>query len=534
MRRSIRDLGIAGIVLAAIVGGQLPVVARAASNGAARPPNIVVLMTDDQTAASIPYMPNVSKMLVSRGTRFEDHFVSYPLCCPARATYLTGQYSHNHHVTYNQGLSGGYQSFFGRRRVVPAALQQAGYTTIHIGKYLNGYGLDAPRVVPPGWDDWQATVDPTTYQYHGFTLNQNGRLHRFDRHEYQTNVEARLGALAIRREARARRPFFLDLAFLAPHAVERETSGVDPVDARAAGRSRGRYGIRYPVPERRDRGRFDQVPLPDSGAFDEADVSDKPPGIQVRPELTPREIRVIVRNYHLRLETLMSVDRAVARIVRALHETRHLRDTYIVLVSDNGYFHGQHRIPFGKYLPYEPSIRVPLVVRGPHVRQGAAVEALTSDVDLPATILRLAGARAPRPLDGRSLVPLFRGHRQPRPRSAVLIESGANDVGAPVYSGLRTRHYKYVEYTDGAASCTTCGAIPESSRTSPVQLLCAACSDASRPASPARGRVGVERARDRALPSPSCPTTRSPSSSVPRSPPTSSTTALVPTTPSAG
>jgi arylsulfatase A-like enzyme len=437
------------MLLAGAAVGTTEVAGARASNG---PPSIVVLMTDDQTAASLAFMPNVRRLLVDHGTTFTDYFAAYPLCCPARATYFTGQYSHNHHVTYNAGLTGGYQAFRGRRRVVPAALQRAGYTTVHIGKYLNGYGMLHPRAVPPGWDDWQGTVDPSTYQYYGFTLNQNGRLHTFGPRDYQTDVESRLAALAIRRESRRHHPFFIDVAFLAPHAVERETSGLEPFDqrdARAAGTPRHRHGIRYPVPQRRDRGSFDGVPLPNVPAFDERDVSDKPSDIQARPLFTPAEWTEIVRNYHLRLETLQSVDRGVVRIMHALTQSHHLRDTYVVLVSDNGFFHGEHRVPFGKYLPYEPSIRVPLVIRGPHVREGVRSDALAEDVDLPATLLDIARARPPRRPDGRSLVPILRGERAARPRRAVLLETGANDIGAPVYEGLRTRRYKYIEYDDG-------------------------------------------------------------------------------------
>jgi arylsulfatase A-like enzyme len=447
--RRLIDIGVVGALLAGSVAFPVPAAARLRDAGRSTRPNIVVLMTDDQTAASVQFMPEVTRLLAGKGTTFENHFASYPLCCPARTTYLTGQYAHNHHVAYNDAPTGGYTAFRGRRRIVPAALQRAGYTTVHIGKYLNGYGLLHPTDVPFGWDDWQATVDPSTYRYYGFTLNQNGRLHHVAPNEYQTDVETRLASLAIRREARAGHPFFLDVAFLAPHAVARETSGLDPVDERAVGPGRHRHGIRFPVPQRRDRSRFDNEPLPDAEGFDEPDVTDKPANIQVRPLFTALELASIVRNYHLRLETLLAVDRGVARIVHALTETHHLRDTYVILVSDNGYFHGEHRIPFGKYLPYEPSIRVPLVVRGPHVLEGVRTDALTSDVDLPATILDVAHARAPRRLDGRSLVPLLRGRHFRHPRRAVLLESGANPVGAPVYVGLRTRRYKYVEYLTG-------------------------------------------------------------------------------------
>ena len=133
--------------------------------------------------------------------------------------------------------------------VFPAALRRAGYTTIHIGKYLNGYGLLHPHDVPPGWDDWHGSIDPSTYHYYDFTLNHNGRLERYDHGEYQTDVYASLARLAIRREAHRHEAFFLDVAFLAPHAVERETSGLDPVDPiDARGRGSGAPAARDPLP----------------------------------------------------------------------------------------------------------------------------------------------------------------------------------------------------------------------------------------------------------------------------------------------
>jgi arylsulfatase A-like enzyme len=253
----------------------------------------------------------------------------------------------------------------------------------------------------------------------------------------------------IGREAAKPGPFYLDLAFLAPHAVERETSGLDPIDEKAVGMPRLRHGIRYPVPPPRDQGRFAGEPLPDRPAFDESDVSDKPSNIRARQLFSPQEINEIKTNYRRRLETLPAVDRGVAKIVAALNATKQLDNTVIVFVSDNGFFHGEHRIPYGKYLPYDPSIRVPLIIRGPGIASDATSSALVENVDLPATILRIAGAKPLRKLDGRSLVPLLADPTASWSRHAALVESGPNNVGAPVYAGLRTERYLYVEYTDG-------------------------------------------------------------------------------------
>ena len=178
-------------------------------------------------------------------------------------------------------------------------------------------------------------------------------------------------------------------------------------------------------------------------------MSDKPQNIQARPLFTPQETVEIKTNYRRRLETLPAVDRGVAKIVGVLNATKQLDNTVIVFVSDNGFFHGEHRIPYGKYLPYDPSIRVPLIIRGPGFAKGETSSALVENVDLPATILRIAGAKPLRKLDGRSLLPLLQDPATKWPRHAALVESGPNNAGAPVYAGLRTARYLYVEYTDG-------------------------------------------------------------------------------------
>jgi N-acetylglucosamine-6-sulfatase len=170
-------------------------------------------------------------------------------------------------------------------------------------------------------------------------------------------------------------------------------------------------------------------------------------------------------SYRSRIESLLAVDDAVAAIVGALKAAGELDDTLIVFVSDNGFFTGEHRIPMGKYLVYEPSVRVPLILRGPGVRRGATSSELVVNTDLAATILDAAGATPGRRLDGRSLLSFA---RHPRRRTArpILLETGRASDGdldqdggsppfpgapdVPPYQAVRTRRYLYVEYADGA------------------------------------------------------------------------------------
>jgi N-acetylglucosamine-6-sulfatase len=459
----------AAVTVAVVLASAAPRAPGASSAAAAQPqrPNIVVLMTDDQTVESMRVLPRVRRLIADQGVTFTNNFASYPLCCPSRATYLTGQYSHNHGVLYNRPPTGGFERFTRQKTTFPVALQRAGYRTIHIGKYLNGYGRgrQSDTLVPPGWSDWRGSVDPTTYRYFDYTLNQNGRLKKFgsSARDYQTDVYGRLAASLIGRYAKSSRPFFLNVAFLAPHSAAEETSGQE--QSRAAGASGGararaagpalpqiqrRCGgqIKEPVPAPRYKGRFAREPLPRPPSFDEADVSDKPSFIQICPRFSAQRVAQITSAYRTRLETLLAVNDAVERIVGALRKSGTLGRTVVMATSDNGFFHGEQRIAHGKYMVYEPSVRVPLIIRGPGIARRVTRKAFVANVDLAPTILALARAKPLRVEDGRSLLPVLRDGRY-RLNRDLLLETGANSVGAPVYQAVRTPRYLYVEYENG-------------------------------------------------------------------------------------
>ena len=143
-------------------------------------------------------MPKTRRLIGRAGTTFDRNVVNYPLCCPSRATFLTGQYAHNHGVLWNNwpwaatGMLDGSET-------LPVWLGRAGYRTIHIGKYLNEYGEEDPTEVPKGWDDWYGGVDPSTYDYYGMTINHNGELKTYPRSRATTrpNVYTRLADHAI-------------------------------------------------------------------------------------------------------------------------------------------------------------------------------------------------------------------------------------------------------------------------------------------------------------------------------------------------
>jgi N-acetylglucosamine-6-sulfatase len=406
---------------------------------AAAKPNIVVLETDDQTLASMSVMPKTRALLGDRGTTFTRSFANYALCCPSRATLYTGQYAHNHGVLSNTPPSGGYTRL-DKSNWLPGWLQAAGYRTMHVGKFLNGYGVLAPPTeVPPGFNDWHGTVDPTTYRFYGYTVNENGTLRTYgaagEPDFYSTDFFARRANELIAAAAPSRQPFFMSVAFVAPHSG----APAEPDDPQ---------NHATPAPAPRHGNAFSTVPLPLAPSWNEADVSDKPAAIQRRPPIGAARAAAIQEDYQQRLESLLAVDDAVESILLALQAAGELDDTLLIFTSDNGFFHGEHRIPTGKLWPYEPSIRLPLYMRGPGVPEGAVRRQLVTNADLAPTILDAADARAGRAQDGRSLFDLLEDPRGQWGRE-LLIEGGNNQ--GLTFAGLRNYRWKYIEYATGEA-----------------------------------------------------------------------------------
>jgi N-acetylglucosamine-6-sulfatase len=403
----------------------------------AQRPNVVVLETDDQTLAEMEVLPNVRRLIGDQGVTFDNNFDSFSLCCPSRATFLTGQYSHNNGVRGNAPPQGGYQAL-DKSNTLAVWLQRGGYYTVHLGKFLNGYGRQNPTEIPPGWSEWHGAVDPTTYRYYNYTLNEGGTLHTFCATPqpscYQTDVYRDKANEIIRRRA-AQGPFFLWVAFLGDHSgAPREPD--DPPQ------------LGTPVPAPRHHDALKDTPLPQPPNFNEADVSDKPRTIRQRPLLNARRIAAIQENWQQRRETSMSVDEAIASIVETLRQSGELDNTLILFTSDNGFFHGEHRVANGKVLWYEPSIHLPLLLRwtgNTSLPRGVHRSQLTMNIDDAETILDAAGVRAGRTEDGVSLLPFWRDRGKEIGRDLLLD----NSPGAGHFDGIRTLHYKYAEYENG-------------------------------------------------------------------------------------
>jgi arylsulfatase A-like enzyme len=469
---------VAGLLVAAVTTltvvvptsvGRGPVEPVQAATLSAQPvrPNIVMVMADDMRSDDLRFMPSVRQLVKDRGLEFRNSFSPYPLCCPARASFLTGRYAHNHHV-YSHESPYGFKSF-DDRRTLATALRASGYNTGFVGKYLNGYGAQRSLVtggpsfhyVPNGWTDWYGAVERPansryksggTYNYMHTIFNINGRIDDSHRGQYQTDVLGRFARGLVTKYHGSSNPFFLYVSAVAPHfGGPREAD--DPRPVRMAN---GRYlSITTPARPSWVRGRFDRsitraAGQPLSGPS-EADVSDKPASVRSFPEPNAAEWRAIRESTRQRAEAEYVLDREVARLVAQLKAKAEYANTVFMFTSDNGYFLGEHRVPQGKIKPQEPSLRVPFLVAGPGVPHGVRFDPITTP-SVTATIAELAGATMPFPADGWSLVPTIRQGDQGW-RNAVVTEGRESSATFPgdgrTTIGLRLGRWKYVRYANG-------------------------------------------------------------------------------------
>jgi N-acetylglucosamine-6-sulfatase len=394
---------------------------------------VVVIMTDDQTAASLSTMQHVNALLAGEGTKFDQAIDSFPLCCPSRATNLTGQYAHNHGVLHNNPPFGGFIQL-DSTNTLPVWLSNAGYRTMHVGRYLNGY--EAKYGIPPGWTDWVGLPHSAAFNYVTWKAFDHGVLRSYPdaQHpgEYLTDFETRRGVELIDEASPGDRPFFLSLWYTAPH----RGGPTDPDDPR-------RPGTPSPAPRHRDA--YAGMRMPRHPNFNEKNMYDKPQVVADRPRLSREFVAGVEENWRQEIESLMAVDEGVAQIVEALRRNGELENTLVVFMSDNGFMHGEHRALAEKVLPYEESIRVPLVMRGPGVPRARLDRRLVGNMDVTSTILDATDVLPGRVQDGRSLLELLADPGAEWGRD-ILIENGNGANGVPSYRGIRTYRYLYVEH----------------------------------------------------------------------------------------
>jgi arylsulfatase A-like enzyme len=380
-----------------------------ASAASGNPPNIVLIITDDQRIGTLDTMKVVRNQLRDQGAWYTG-IIPTSLCCPSRTAILSANHSHTTGVWSNRVLTGGWPVFHSsgyEKRTIATALNRAGYTTGYFGKYLNNWNLAPKGYVPPGWDEFMAMWEPRPGQgagaYYDYWLRGTESSEYYGRKEgdYSTDVIADKGVDFLKRAGD--NPFLLMLATTGPHHPYR------------------------PAPRHLSKWAPDE-PY-DNRAVNERDMSDKPSHLRDAKKVNLERIHKIERRTG---QTLRSVDELVGRVLKNVD----LSNTLVIYMSDNGVLWGEHRLK-DKNMPYRWTTEVPLFMRWDGVIEPGRPSGLVTNADVGATVLDAAGVADAFPTDGDTVLD---------GTSEISTMEAKTSPDRPSYCGVRTERYLFVEY----------------------------------------------------------------------------------------
>jgi N-acetylglucosamine-6-sulfatase len=364
-------------------------------------PNIFIIVTDDQRLDTMEYMPETQSQIFDQGVIFKNGFVTTPLCCPSRASILTGMYAHNHNVRENEDKLK-YTTFM-------EVLHRNGYYTGLVGKYLNSWKGEAR----PEYDYWVSYANGET-RYYNPRLNINGEWKRLQG-QYVTYALGDYAIDFLNKATKQRKPFVLLFTPNAPHLPS--------------------------TPAKEDEGLLQDLPPSRPPSFNEADISDKPAWLANRPLLGENDIKAVDAHRRDALLTLISLDRTIGKIMTTLKDSGELDNTLIIFLSDNGEFWGEHRFNNVKNRYYEENVHVPFAIRYPPLVPTPYTEnKLVANIDIAPTVFDLAGIPIPDSMDGASMLNLLK--HEGTWRDYLLLEGGVRDGS---YVGVRSERYFYGE-----------------------------------------------------------------------------------------
>lgn len=413
-------------------------------------------MTDDFDSATFDQMvaqgllPRIKADLIDKGSRFSNSFVTNSWCCPSRATWYTGVYSHCHGILYTTPPYSTWQAWDNKHMTLPVRLQQAGYTTYQIGKFVNAW--DAQTPLPNGWSQWDACPESTCYDMTGYSVVHavNGSpvtTTTSSPGTYQTDQFATYASTFI---GAAQQPFFMFVAPAVPHMESGQGGGY--TDRATITQMRIRPPARYDCtlrtncPTTRYQPSLSAYDLPgvftSSVAYNESDISDKPAWLRNGPNGTDGAWPLLtttvgtgtqdtLRIEHLdRQEAMRAVDDLVGTIVDSLTSRGVINNTLIIFGNDNGWQLGEHRIGGMKMMPYEESIRVPLVIRIPGSTTARTPTLPVANTDMAETICSFAHTHMS-DNDGNDLTPILNGTTPSTWRKRLLVEHWYDQASRP-------------------------------------------------------------------------------------------------------
>jgi arylsulfatase A-like enzyme len=376
-------------------------------------PNILIILTDDQSADELANMPKARQWFGAGGTQFTDAYVTTPLCCPSRSTIFSGRYVHNHGNTqndhpHNLDLTATFQRY----------LQDAGYATALDGKFLTGWRNSDN---PPNFDRFTITAGG----YYGAYFRSNDGPFQ-DPNMYSTTYLTQKALEDIDAfEQNDTQPWLL---YVTPHAPHKDFT---PETAYATAAV---------------------APWNGNPAVTEADRTDKPPYVRAN-KVTLSQGRWL---WQQQTRTLFSVDDMVDAIFRRLQARGEASNTLALYLSDNGFLHGEHGLK-KKALPYTGSVQVPFFIRWPgRVRAGRTDNRFIANVDIAPSLLAAAGVSPTLkyPFDGRAML------------SATGLTTATHDPlfleyffspdfkNTPPWRSIRTKTYQYIQTQDANGAVT--------------------------------------------------------------------------------
>lgn len=386
-------------------------------------PNIIFILTDDQRWDALGYAgnklvhtPEMDK-LARQGVYFRNAAVSTPICAASRATLLSGMYERSHRYSFTTGpIRDEYMA-----TAYPKVLREAGYYTGFFGKF--GVKYKAKDQLFDVYDDYDRGPFPDRRGYYYKTIGKDTvHLTRYTGQQ----------ALDFIAQAPQDKPFCLSLSFSAPHAHDsakdqyfwqQETDDLlADTEIPKADLSEDRY---FNILPKAVRDGFNRVRW--YWRFD-----------------TPEKYQHSVKGYY---RMIAGIDLEIAKIREQLQKTGQDKNTIIILMGDNGYFLGERQLA-GKWLMYDNSIRVPLIIYDPRQTTHRDLDQMALNVDVPATILDMAGVKTPDRWQGQSLYPLVKGSAKEWERDTILIEHLWEFANIPPSEGIRTKDWKYLRYVN--------------------------------------------------------------------------------------
>ncbi|MGI9066200.1 MAG: sulfatase family protein [Pyrinomonadaceae bacterium] len=435
-RELIKTLGTtaAGLTLGSFANTESSAQARPMTSAA---PNIIFIMTDDQQQSAmsaygntILKTPNLDR-IGAEGTRFTEMFVTNSLCAPSRASFLTGLYSHTHGVTTN-GASGSIFSnqpgLKNEQETFVHLLRRAGYHNALVGKWHL-------RSLPTGFDQW-IILPGGGGPYTDPEMITNGMRMKFRGHADDVVGDQ---ALTFLQQRPKDRPFCLLYNFKAPHRNWLPAARFEKVFD----------NIEIPIPRSFNdsfEGRPQSLRKTEMAVADMPDFRNRGVAGTLPPDERKRQnFQQLAKNYY---RTLLGVDENVGRVLDFLDKNNLSNDTLVIYSSDNGFFLGEHGL-FDKRLMYEPSIRVPLLVRLPSRVKSGQVNSrhMVLNIDVAPTLLEMAGVPVPPWMQGRSFLPQLEGRQIPW-RDAFLYEyyEYPAEHCARKNRGIRTERWKLIHF----------------------------------------------------------------------------------------